>query len=385
MKTLTILGSTGSIGTQALEVAEKCNFKVCGISANTNLTLLARQAREFNVKYVCIQDESLVPDLKNMLSDILDEITIFSGPDGLKKLAAVPESDIVLNSIVGIAGLEPTLTAIKAKKDIALANKETLVAGGAIVMEEAEKQGVKIYPVDSEHSAIFQCLQACPKHSYLKKILLTASGGPFFGKTKEELSDVTLEDALRHPNWSMGSKITVDSATLMNKGLELIEAMWLFNLSPHDIEIVVHKESVIHSMIQLKDNSVLAQMGVPDMKIPIQYALTYPNRMACDVKELDFTEYGTLSFAKPDPETFRCLKACILAADMGGTMPAIVNGANEAAVALFIDGEISFLDIGRLVEASLSLPYKTGNLLLSDILEADRLARSFVKNSVQKR
>lgn len=383
MKKITILGSTGSIGTQALEVVKKCGFKVIGLSANTNISLLAKQAREFDVKYVCIQDVSLVCDLKNMLGDS-DDIEVFSGEDGLCKLASLDESDIVLNSVVGIVGLKPTLAAIEVGKDIALANKETLVAGGELVISAAKRKNVSIFPVDSEHSAIFQCLQACPNHNYLKKILLTASGGPFFGKNKEELKGVTLNDALKHPNWNMGSKITVDSSTLMNKGLELIEAMWLFGVSSDDIEIVVHSESVVHSLIQLKDNSVLAQLGVPDMKIPIQYALTYPKRQECDVKELSLTDYGTLSFKKPDYETFRCLSTCIEAAKIGGTMPATVNGANEEAVSLYIDGHISFLDIGMLVEKSLTLPYKKSDLSLDDILNADRAARDFVCNEVKK-
>ena len=282
-----------------------------------------------------------------------------------------------------MVGLLPTLTAIEHGTDIALANKETLVAGGELVTKAAKRNGVNIYPVDSEHSAIFQCLQG-NKKSQVNKIILTASGGPFFGKTKEELALVTKKDALKHPNWSMGQKITIDSATLMNKGLEFIEAMWLFDLSPEQIEIVVHRESVIHSAVEYKDCSVIAQMGVPDMKIPIQYALLYPNRMECPTKPLSLTDYGTLSFAKPDYETFDCLMACIKAITIGGTMPAVVNGANEEAVAEFLKGNIKFLEIGELVKEALENIKKQEVTCLEDVLNADNNARLFVRERIKE-
>lgn len=379
MKIITILGSTGSIGTQALEVANKHNIKVKALAAHSNVQLLAEQALDNNVEYACIFDEKKADDLTKLLDG--SEVKVLTGMDGLKFIAALDGVDIMLNSVVGMVGLVPTLTAIEHGTDIALANKETLVTGGKLVTEAAKKNGVKIYPVDSEHSAIFQCLQG-NKTSQMSKIILTASGGPFYGKTKSDLQSVTVDQALAHPNWSMGKKITIDSATLMNKGLEFIEAMWLFDLKPEQIEIVVHRESVVHSAVEYDDRSVIAQMGVPDMKIPIQYALLYPDRMECSTKRLSLTDYGTLSFAKPDYDTFDCLTSCIRAITLGGTLPAVVNGANEEAVAAFLSGKITFLQIGELVTQALEGIERKDVNCLEDVLEADKAARDFVKEKV---
>lgn len=375
MKSVCILGSTGSIGTQALEVVRAHGLWISGLAAKSNIKLLAEQAKEFKPKVVCVYDEDKRDELCELLKDT--GITVLSGMDGLCEIASLPETDIVLNSVVGMVGLKPTLAAINAGIDIALANKETLVVGGALVIDAARKRGVKIYPVDSEHSAIFQSLRGS-KQSEVSKIILTASGGPFFGKTKSELESVTLKDALKHPNWDMGAKITIDSATLMNKGLEFIEAMWLFDVSPDMIEIVVHRESVIHSAVEFNDGAVIAELGVPDMKLPIQYALLYPNRLDCPTKRLSLTDYGTLSFYKPDYDTFDCLRACIKAAQIGGTAPAIVNGANEEAVRLFINGKIGFLDIGRAVTKALECIPSQKIACLDDVLDADKKAREFV-------
>ena len=337
MKTMTILGSTGSIGTQALEVVAKHNIKVKALAANSDVEKLAAQAKKLMPERVCIYREDKKAELEKLLSGT--GIKISTGMEGLKEIARMDGVDIMLNSVVGMVGLVPTLTAIEKGTDVALANKETLVAGGELVIKAAAEKGVKIYPVDSEHSAIFQCLQG-NEGNKLKGIILTASGGPFFGKTKADLEGVTVEQALNHPNWSMGRKITIDSATLMNKGLEFIEAMWLFKLRPEQIEIVVHRQSVVHSAVEYEDNSVIAQLGVPDMKIPIQYALLYPERVECDVKKLSLTDYGKLTFEKPDYDTFDCLRACIKAVTIGGNLPAAVNGANEEAVAAFLDGRL---------------------------------------------
>lgn len=379
MKKISILGSTGSIGTQSLEVARKNNMKVLGLTANSNLKLLEQQAREFNPEMVCIYDEKYYNDLKIALKDT--NIKVSTGMEGLCQVASLNLVDTVINSVVGMIGLKPTLCAIENKKDVALANKETLVAGGKIVMEKAKVAGVSILPVDSEHSAIFQCLQGNYQNK-INKIFLTASGGPFFGKTKQDLENVTVKDALNHPNWSMGSKITIDSATLMNKGLELIEAVWLFDVAPIDIEVVVHRESVIHSAVEFQDFSVIAQLGVPDMKIPIQYSLTYPNRFECETKRLSLTDYGSLTFKKPDLDTFVCLKACIEAIGKGGLYPALVNGVNEKAVELFLQGKIKFSDIGELVYKSLSL--KVGDYeKVEDVINVDKLGREFVLNNIK--
>lgn len=376
IKTISVLGSTGSIGTQALEIAKMHNIRVIALAAKSNAKLLIEQAKEFDCKYVCIYDEDKLELVKEAFRNT--DVLVLSGMDGLCKLATLDEVDIVLNSVVGMVGLKPTLSAIEAGKDIALANKETLVAGGELVIKAAKEKGVTIYPVDSEHSAIFQCLQGNDRKQ-LSKIILTASGGPFYKKTKAELENVSIADALNHPNWSMGKKITIDSATLMNKGLEFIEAIWLFDLKPEQIEILVQRESVIHSAVEYNDHSVIAQLGVPDMKIPIQYALLYPERVECPTKPLSLSDYGTLTFGKPDLETFDCLSACIKAISMGGSMPAMVNGANEEAVAQFLSGNISFLQIGELVmSVTDELPNESINSL-EDVLRVDAMAREFVK------
>lgn len=381
-KTISILGSTGSIGTQCLDIARKHGFKVAALSANKNIELLINQAKEFKPRVVTIFDESKADSVSDSLKGT--GIKVLSGMDGLCEIAVMNGVDIMVNSLVGMVGLTPTLEAIDTGRDIALANKETLVTGGKLVTEAAAQKGVKIFPIDSEHSAIFQCLQGNEKNK-IKKIILTASGGPFYGKKKSELSDVTVEDALNHPNWSMGNKITIDSATLMNKGLEFIEAMWLFDLKPEQIEIVVHRESVIHSAVEYEDNSVIAQMGVPDMKIPIQYSLLYPRRIECPTKSLSLTDYGTLHFAKPDLETFDCLDACIKAITKGGIMPALVNGANEAAVELFLSNKIGFLQIGELVKSVLTKFENKSVCSLKDVLDADKAAREFVKKKTKNK
>ncbi len=379
-QTITIIGSTGSIGTQALEVAQKHNIRVKALAANSNVSLLAEQALKFDADTVCIFDESKLAALKTALAG--KNINVLSGMAGLKTIARMKGVDKMLNSVVGMVGLEPTVAAIENGTDIALANKETLVAGGELVMRLAAEKNVNIYPVDSEHSAIFQCLQG-NKPSQMTKIILTASGGPFFGKTKSELANVTVEQALNHPNWSMGNKITVDSSTLMNKGLEFIEAMRLFSASPDDIEIVVHRQSVVHSAVEFADYSVIAQMGVPDMKIPIQYALLYPDRAECPTGRLSLTDYGKLTFEKPDLDTFDCLGACIKAAWLGGIVPACVNAANEVAVAAFLGGKISFLQIGEFVTRALTCMENTPADSLDKILAADRFAREFIEKQIK--
>jgi len=378
MKSLIILGSTGSIGTQALEVCRRDGYKVTALAAGSNIELLERQAREFKVKKVAVFNENAAKELKIKLKDT--DIEVLSGVEGVCSVAEY-EGDIVLNSIVGIAGLRPTLAAIEAGKTIALANKETLVTGGEIVNRKAREKGVKILPVDSEHSAIFQSIQGAPEKS-VKKILLTASGGPFFGKTRKDLENVTVKEALNHPNWSMGAKITIDSATLMNKGLEVIEAVHLFGLPAGDIEVLVHRQSIVHSGVELSDGAVIAQLGTPDMRLPIQYALTYPERSDYAFEHLSLADIGTLTFCKPDTETFRCLPLCIEAINSGGLAPTAVNGANEEAVRLFLEGKIKFLAIADLVEKALLSVQNKKEFGLEDILETDRLARECVRNSI---
>ena len=378
MKKLIILGSTGSIGTQALEVAKRDGYTVVALAAGGNIELLEKQAREFKVKAVAVFNEQRANDLKIKLGDT--DIKVLSGQSGVCALAKM-NCDIVLNSIVGIAGLLPTLTAIDAGHDIALANKETLVTGGDIVKKAAKQKGIKILPVDSEHSAIFQSLQGAPEKS-LKKILLTASGGPFFGKTKKDLENVTVKEALNHPNWSMGAKITIDSATLMNKGLEVIEAVHLFDISADNIEVLVHRQSILHSAVELSDGAVIGQLGTPDMRLPIQYALTYPERSNYAFEKLSLADIGTLTFQKPDTETFRCLPLCIKAINEGGLRPTAVNGANEEAVRLFLEGRIKFQQIAELVEkAAYSLQNKK-EFELEDIIETDRLSRKAVNSYI---
>ena len=340
-----------------------------------SVKLLEEQARRFHPSAVAVFDEAAARSLRDSLRGT--SIQVLAGMEGLCEAAAWEGADTTLNAVVGMVGLQPTLAAIRAGKTLALANKETLVAGGAMVMEEARQHGVKILPVDSEHSAIFQCLQGCPGRDALEKLILTASGGPFFGKTREELETVTREQALRHPNWDMGAKITIDSATMMNKGLEVIEASWLFELPEDRIDVVVHRESIIHSMIQYKDNAVMAQLGVPDMAVPIQYALTYPRRLPSPAGELNLWELQKLTFYPPDGDAFPCLELCREALRRGGLVPAAANGANEQAVALFLEGKIGFLDIPRLVAKAMD-QQTAGEVTLENILAADRAARDFV-------
>ncbi|MGN0519606.1 MAG: 1-deoxy-D-xylulose-5-phosphate reductoisomerase [Candidatus Fimenecus sp.] len=375
-KALSILGSTGSIGTQSLDVARKCGYSVEALTAFSDAKLLEEQIREFHPKTVALVSETAAKDLKVRVADT--NTKVLTGKAGVCECAACETADTVLNSVVGMAGLEPTLAAISARKKIALANKETLVAGGALVTNAAKEAGVDILPVDSEHSAIFQALQGAPTNKALKKIILTASGGPFFGKTRDALKTVTVKDALKHPNWEMGAKITVDSASMMNKGLELIEAVWLFSVRPQDIDIVVHRESIVHSAVEYTDNSVIAQLGLPDMRIPIQYALTYPERYESPVGELSLSALGKLTFFEPDYDTFRCINLCREAINKGGLYPAAVNSANEQANAMFRNGEIGFLEIADRVERVLESAPQKDDYTLGDILEVDRWAREAV-------
>lgn len=380
LQKLTILGSTGSIGTQALDVVTKRGYEVVALTASKNVAEIEKQIRQYRPRYAAMADEKAASELKIAVADT--DTKVLSGMEGVCECASLSQTDTVLNSVVGIAGLRPTLCAIEQGKNIALANKETLVAGGELVMGRAKEKGVAILPVDSEHSAIFQCLQGMNKKEELKSIILTASGGPFFGKTRQELKDVTVAQALRHPNWSMGAKITVDSATMMNKGLELIEAVWLFDTAPSKIDIVVHRESIIHSLIEYNDNSVIAQLGVPDMRIPIQYALTYPERFESPVRKLNLWDYPNLTFFKPDYDTFRCINLCREAITRGGLYPCIANGANEMANELFREGRIGFLDIAELVSYAMENAENTVGGSLEAVLEADRNARKLVKCKV---
>lgn len=373
---ISILGSTGSIGRQTIDIVRKFGMRVTALTTNCNAELLEAQAREFRPKLVAAMDADAARSLRVALADT--DIRVYSGMEGLVAAAQAEETDTVLTAVVGIVGLLPTLAAIDAGRNIALANKETLVCGGALVKARAKEKGVALLPVDSEHSAIFQCLEACRDRAALSRILLTASGGPFFGKTRAELSKVTRADALRHPNWSMGSKITIDSATLMNKGLELIEAMWLFDVAPEQIEVVVHRESVIHSMIELCDGAVLAQLGAPDMRLPIAYALTYPKRRDFSGPRLDFRTMQALHFAPPDLETFPCLRLAMDAARANDASCTVLNGANEAAVALFLQERIQFLQIAELAEHALACVKTPEHPSLEDILNADLAARECV-------
>ena len=382
MKKISILGSTGSIGTQSLDVCRMHGYSVKCLTANANVDVMENQIREFHPEIVCMMNEKSANDLKVKISDTKTKVV--AGLDGLIECATYDGADTVLNSVVGMIGLQPTLEAIKATKTIALANKETLVAGGHLVTNLAKEYGVSILPVDSEHSAIFQAMQGSPSKSAIKKIILTASGGPFFGKTLEELENVTAADALKHPNWDMGQKITIDSATMMNKGLEFIEAKWLFDMPNEDIEIVVHRESVVHSAIVYQDNSMIAQLGVPDMRIPIQYALTYPERKPSPVAPLSLAEYGKLTFFEPDYDTFKCIDVCKNAIEMGGLHPAAANGANEESVKLFLEGKIKFTDIAYLNDEAMRNAPEKENFTLDDVLETDKSAREFVRNSINK-
>ena len=375
-RTISILGSTGSIGRQTLDVAQACGHKVAALTVNRSVELAEEQARQFQPELVVAVDEAAARDLKQRLADT--SIRVVGGREGLMEAATLPQADTVVTAVVGIAGLEPTLAAIDAGKRIALANKETLVCAGDLVMARAEEKGAEIVPVDSEHSAIFQCLQGCKDRGEVKRLIITASGGPFFGKTREELEHVTRAQALRHPNWAMGAKITIDSATLMNKGLEFIEAMRLYRMPPQQIQVVVHRESIVHSLVEFNDGAILAQLGTADMRVPIQYALTWPERTQGPATPLDLLSCPPLTFAKPDPDTFRCLGLALECAQKGGTSTAILNGANEVAVELFLQDKIGFLDIARLVEGALERVASKPADTLEDVLEADRAARQAV-------
>ena len=380
MKRITILGSTGSIGTQTLDVVRKNKdkFQVVAISANSSIDLLLEQIMEFSPKYVAVYNKESALKLKAMIPENIN-IEVLIGMDGLVKICQLEEVNVVLTAVVGMIGLVPTMAAIKAKKTIALANKETLVTAGELVMSEAKKNNVEILPVDSEHSAIFQCLNGERKQD-IEKIILTASGGPFRGKKREELVNVTKNEALKHPNWDMGRKISIDSSTLMNKGLEVIEAKWLFDVDVEDIEVVVHPQSIIHSMVSFRDSSVMSQMGCPDMRLPIEYALTYPERLKTDFERLDLAKVATLTFEKPDMETFPCLALAFKVLKLGGTYPAALNSANEFLVNEFLNDKIGFYDIPYYIEKTLDCHKNRVNPTLEDILEVDKETRAFLAN-----
>ncbi|PAB61233.1 1-deoxy-D-xylulose-5-phosphate reductoisomerase [Anaeromicrobium sediminis] len=379
MKNISILGSTGSIGTQALDVvrSNKEKFKVVGLTAGKNIELLEKQIREFNPEIVAVMDEEKAIELKRKISHM--DVEIFSGIEGLNEVATIESAHVVLTSVVGMVGLVPTMKAIEAKKDIALANKETLVTAGKIVMDAAKKNKVKILPVDSEHSAIFQSLSGY-ENKDINRVILTASGGPFRGLKRQEVKDKKVNEALKHPKWNMGKKISIDSATLMNKGLEVIEAKWLFDVEPEQIEVVVHPQSIIHSMVEYKDSSIISQMGYPDMRVPIQYALTYPERMENNYEKTDFYKIGQLTFEKADTQTFPCLELAYEALKKGGSYPAVLNGANEELVELYIQDKIKFYDISDTIKEVLEVHDPKYNFSVKDIIQIDKWSREFVKN-----
>ena len=381
MKKVAILGSTGSIGTQTLDVlrANPDDFTLVGISAGSNISMLEEQIREFNPQICAVWDEEKAATLKAAVADVTPQCKIVSGMEGLIELSTMPESDILITAVVGMIGINPTIAAIKAGKDIGLANKETLVTAGHIIMPLAKEMGVSILPVDSEHSAIFQCLNG-EKENKIDKILLTASGGPFRGKTRDDLADVTLEMALKHPNWSMGRKITIDSATMVNKGLEVIEAKWLFNVEPSQIEVVVQPQSIIHSMVQFDDGAVIAQLGTPDMRLPIQYALYYPRRVYLKGDRLDFSTLTEITFSKPDHDTFLGLKYAYKAIECGGSMPTVLNAANEYAVAKFLDKKIRFLEIYEMIDYCMSCHKNIDSPSVSQILETEQWVYDTIKS-----
>ena len=379
MKRIAVLGSTGSIGTQTLDVCRRLGYEIVALAAGSNAELLEKQAREFSPKLVAAADENAARRLSIALSGT--GITVLGGERAVLEAAAA-ECDIVLNAVTGIAGLRPTIAAIEAGRDIALANKETLVAGGRRVMDYAAEHGVKILPVDSEHSAIFQCLQAKGDYARIKKLILTASGGPFFGKTAAELENMRPEDALRHPTWSMGKKVTIDSASMANKGLEIIEAAHLFDVEQNNIDVVIHRESIVHSLVQFTDNSVLAQLGVPDMRTPIQYALTWPERESEAAAELDLANVGTLHFYRQDEKTFPSTGLARYALDKGGTATAAFNAADEIAVAAFLDGKIKFTDIPKIIEKTIEKEFAKGNSF-EEVFYTDSEARKFASALVR--
>ena len=373
---VSILGSTGSIGRQSLDIISRMPIRVAALTAGQSVELMAQQCRQFRPELAVMATQEAAEALRKEISDL--DIRISWGEEGLIEAATMESAQCVITAVVGMLGLKPTLAAIRAGKRIGLANKETLVCAGELVMEEAEKHGVEIVPVDSEHSAIFQCLMGIKDKSEVHRLILTCSGGPFFGMTREQLHHVTKSDALKHPNWKMGAKITIDCATLMNKGLEVIEAMRLYQLPVEQVDVLIHRQSIVHSMVELVDGAVMAQLGAPDMRLPIQLALTYPERQACPVDRLDLTKCGPLSFCEPDLEAFPCLALARDCAKAGGTACPVMNGANEAAVALFLEGKIGFYDIYDLVRGAVdAVPY-VEKPTLEQILESDRLAREYV-------
>lgn len=386
MKAITLLGSTGSIGTQTLDIVSQYpdQFRIVGMVAGRNVGLFAQQVRQFKPEIIAIQAESKLPELKAAIADLTPQPQILAGAEGVVEVARYGDSEVVVTGIVGYAGLKPTIAAITAGKDIALANKETLIAGGPVVLPLIEQYGVKILPADSEHSAIFQCLQGVPEQG-LRRIVLTASGGAFRDWDVADLPNVTVADALKHPNWSMGRKITIDSATLMNKGLEVIEAHYLFGLDYDNIDIVIHPQSIIHSMIELEDTSVLAQLGWADMRLPILYTLSYPERIHTDWEPLDLVKVGSLTFREPDHQKYPCMHLAYAAGRAGGCMPAVLNAANEQAVELFLAEQIRFLDIPKVIEQACDryTNQNKTNPVLEDIIEADRWAREFVLSASQ--
>lgn len=379
-KNISILGSTGSIGTQTLDVVREIGgINVKAITANNNIELLEKQIREFKPDIAAVMNEEMAEKLKERVKDCGTKI--LSGIDGLIEAAVYKDVDTVVTSVVGNIGIVPTFEAIKAGKNIALANKETLVSAGELIINAVKKYGVKLYPVDSEHSAIFQCLRG-NEDNKIRRILLTASGGPFRGRKREELSNVRAEDALKHPNWSMGKKVTIDSASLMNKGLEVIEAKWLFGVDVEDIEVLIHPQSIVHSAVEYEDGAVIAQMGEPDMKVPIQYALTYPKRVKNSFPKIDFAKRNSLTFEKPDMDTFKCLSLAYRAIKTGGTMPTVMNGANEMAVAAFLENKIGFLDIADIIEKTMMSYNVKYDYTVEDLVEADKWARDFSNNLI---
>ena len=376
IKSVSILGSTGSIGRQSLDVVRNLGIRVAALTAGTSVDRMAQQCREFSPILAVMATKEAAQQLKNQISDLPTRVCW--GEEGLIEAATIEQAECVITAVVGMLGLKPTLAAIKAGKRIGLANKETLVCAGELVMSAAEKYGAQIVPVDSEHSAIFQCLMGVHDRKEIKKLILTCSGGPFFGMKHDELVHVTKSDALKHPNWKMGAKITIDCATLMNKGLEVIEAMRLYHLPLERIDVVIHRQSIVHSLVQCVDGAVLAQLGTPDMRLPIQLALTYPQRMPSPAGALDLTTCGSLSFSKPDLVAFPCLKLAMECAAKGGTACAVMNGANEVAVALYLDDKIGFYDIYELVRDAVEAVPFVENPDLDQILTADRMARDFV-------
>ena len=384
MKNISILGSTGSIGTQTIEVCRNLkDIKIEALTANSNIDVLEKQAEEFRPKVIAVMNNDKAEELRERLSKTtMSNIKVLSGMDGVIEAATIKSAETVVVSLVGNIGIKPTYEAINCKKEIALATKEVMVSGGSLITNEAEKNGVRILPIDSEHSAIFQSLQGNSMNK-VRRIILTASGGPFRGRRKEELMNVTAKDALKHPNWDMGAKITIDSSTMMNKGLEVIEAKWLFNIDVSKIQVVVHPQSILHSAVEYEDGAVIGQMGVPDMKVPISYALTYPNRIANGFEKLDITKVGTLTFEEPDFETFQCLGLAYSAIKTGGTMPAVLNAANEIAVDAFLKGKVGFMDIPDIIKNTMGAYTVKYNYSIDELLDSDKWARQYAQSMLK--